>query len=323
MIVNFLLIIVGFVALIFGAEWLVNGASGLAKKYHISDMIIGLTIVAFGTSAPELVVNSLASFTGHPEIVFGNVIGSNIFNTFLILGTVAMIYPISVNKGMIKREIPFSLLIVFLIMILSNAVLGQTNSVLTQWEAVFIFVVFAGFLAYTFVQAKKGAIEEEEIQEGLPTKMFKILGLIIFGLLLLVVGGDVVVKNAIKLAQTFGVSEKVIALTIVAAGTSLPELVTSVVAAGKKKSDIAIGNVIGSNIFNLLLILSVSGMVSPIVFDTAFNVELLLLAIGTLLILLFMWLGTKKQIDRWQGLILFLMMVGYTIYLFQRENISL
>lgn len=322
MILNFLLIILGFAALIFGADWLVNGASGLAKKYNVSDMVIGLTIVAFGTSAPELVVNSFASFQGHPEIVFGNIIGSNIFNTLLILGIVAMVYPIQVNKQMIKREIPFSIIIIFIVMLLSNSILWQKENILTQWEAGLLLLLFLGFLTYTFRVAKSQQVAEESI-EGLPTTMFKILGLIVLGLILLILGGQLVVNNAISLAKQFGLSEKIIALTIVAAGTSLPELVTSVVAAAKKKSDIAIGNVIGSNIFNLLFIISVSGIVSPIVFNPAFNIELILVAFGSILVLLFMKTGAKNQIDRWEGLILFLLMVGYTVFLIYREKIGI
>ena len=312
------LIIIGFVFLIKGADWLVGGASGLAKKHHVSDLVIGLTIVAFGTSAPELVVNSVASIDKHSDIVYGNIIGSNNLNLFVILGIVAMIFPVTVQRSMIKKEIPFSLAITALMMLLSNAVLGQQENILTRFDALILLVLFIAFLIYTFKQSSNEP-ETGEIQ-AVPLTNLKIWSLIALGLGLLVAGGRMVVTGAENIALNIGISEKIIGLTIVAAGTSLPELVTSVVAASKKNSDIAVGNVIGSNIFNILLILSVSGLINPITYVTTFNREMLLLIGGTVLLVLFMFLGKRKnRVDRWEGALLMGIFITYTAFLIQQE----
>ncbi|NLO71271.1 MAG: calcium/sodium antiporter [Porphyromonadaceae bacterium] len=310
-------IVLGFVLLIKGADWSVGGASGLAKKHNVPDLVIGLTIVAFGTSAPELVVNSVASLDKSSDIVFGNIIGSNIFNLFVILGIVAMVFPVSVQKSMIRKEIPFSLGITVLIIVLSNAVLGQKESTISRFDAAILFLLFIAFLVYTFRQAAANpGITELEAK---PMTNLKIWSLIIIGLAILIVGGRLVVTGAVNVAQNLGVSQKIIGLTIVAAGTSLPELVTSIVAAAKKKSDIAIGNVIGSNIFNFLLILSISGFINPITYVTTFNREMLMLTGGTVLLVLFMFVGRKHRVDRWEGALLFGIFIAYTAYLIQSE----
>ncbi|MFV0391586.1 MAG: calcium/sodium antiporter [Paludibacteraceae bacterium] len=318
MILDILLIIAGFVFLIKGADWLVSGASGLAKKNNVSDLVIGLTIVAFGTSAPELVVNAVASIDRYSEIVYGNIIGSNTFNLFLILGTVAVIFPVAVQRSMIRKEIPFSLAITALVMLLSNAVLGQSENVLSRIDSIILFLLFIGFLVYTFKQSKTtpDTVEAIEIK---PMTNVKIGIFIIVGLSILVVGGRMVVTGAESIALDFGISEKIIGLTIVAAGTSLPELVTSVVAASKKNSDIAIGNVIGSSIFNVLLILPISGLIHPIVYEPSFNREMLLLIGGTILLFLFMFTGKKRHIDRWEGGVLLCVFLIYTGYLVAQE----
>ena len=318
MVIDILLIILGFVLLIKGAEWLVNGASALAKKHNISDLVIGLTIVAFGTSAPEMVVNVIASFDKHSDIVFGNIIGSNNFNLFVILGVVALIFPITVKSSMVRKEIPISFIVALILMILSNAILGQKENVLSKWDAALLFGLFLVFLFFTFRQPNTDDIPELTTDIK-PMPGFKIWGFIVVGLSLLIIGGRLVVNSAIAIAQDFGISEKIIALTIVAAGTSLPELVTSIVAASKQKSDIAIGNVIGSNIFNILFILSVSGLISPIAFNPNFNAELLLLIGGTLLLTIFMFTSKKMKIDRWEGAVLLGIFVVYTIYLINKD----
>ena len=318
MVIDILLIILGFVLLIKGAEWLVNGASALAKKHNISDLVIGLTIVAFGTSAPEMVVNVIASFDKHSDIVFGNIIGSNNFNLFVILGVVALIFPITVKSSMVRKEIPISLFLAALVMLLSNAVMGQEENLLSRWDAALLFGLFLVFLYFTFRQPNTDDIPELTTDIK-PMPGFKIWGFIVVGLSLLIIGGRLVVNSAIAIAQDFGISEKIIALTIVAAGTSLPELVTSVVAASKRNSDIAIGNVIGSNIFNILFILSVSGLISPIAFNPNFNAELLLLIGGTLLLTIFMFTSKKMKIDRWEGAVLLGIFVVYTIYLINKD----
>ncbi len=317
MLLDITFIVVGFVFLIKGADWLVGGASGLAKKHNVSDLVIGLTIVAFGTSAPELVVNSVASIDKHSDIVYGNIIGSNNFNLFVILGIVALIFPISVQKSMIRKEIPFSLAITALLMLLSNAVLGQEENILSRFDAIILFILFIAFLFYTF---KQSAVDPEPVDiEIKPMTNAKIWTFIIVGLGVLVAGGRMVVTGAENIALDFGISEKIIGLTIVAAGTSLPELVTSIVAASKKNSDIAVGNVIGSNIFNILLILSISGLINPITYVTTFNREMLLLIGGTILLILFMFVGKRHRIDRWEGALLLGIFVAYTFFLIQNE----
>ena len=317
MILDIVFIVAGFVFLIKGADWLVGGASGLAKKHNVSDLVIGLTIVAFGTSAPELVVNLIASVDKHSDIVFGNIIGSNNFNLFFILGTVALIFPVTVQRSMIRKEIPFSLVITVLVLVLSNAVLGQKENVLSRFEGMALLVLFAAFIYYTFRQsAVDNDVEKIEMKQ---MTTLKIWALIVIGLSLLVAGGRMVVTGAENIALDLGISEKIIALTIVAAGTSLPELVTSVVAASKKNSDIAIGNVVGSNIFNILFILSVSGLIHPVTYVTSFNREMLLLIGGTIILILYMFVGKRYKIDRWEGALLLGVFLAYTIFLIQQE----
>ena len=317
MILDIVFIVAGFVFLIKGADWLVGGASGLAKKHNVSDLVIGLTIVAFGTSAPELVVNSIASVDKHSDIVFGNIIGSNNFNLFFILGTVALIFPVTVQRSMIRKEIPFSLVITVLVLVLSNAVLGQKENVLSRFEGMALLVLFAAFIYYTFRQSiVDNDVEKIEMKQ---MTTLKIWALIVIGLSLLVAGGRMVVTGAENIALDLGISEKIIALTIVAAGTSLPELVTSVVAASKKNSDIAIGNVIGSNIFNLLFILPVSAVIHPVSYATTFNREMLLLIGGTIIVILYMFAGKRYKVDRWEGALLLGVFLAYTIFLIQQE----
>lgn len=305
------LIVAGFILLIKGADWMVSGASALAKKHHVSDLIIGLTIVSFGTSAPELVVNSVASFQRHSDIVFGNVLGSNIVNLFLILGITGLIYPIIVQSNTIWKEIPISILAILVLFVLSNSFFLQEFNIITRIDGAILLIMFAGFLYYIYTQMKS---DRSIISEPVVIEMsnLKIWGLIIIGISGLILGGKLVVDSAIKVASVLGVSEKIIGLTIVAIGTSLPELVTSVVAAFKKNSDIALGNIIGSNIFNILLILSVSSLIHPIDFNTSFNAELYLLAGGTLVLFIAMFTGGKKKLDRWEAGILLLMYFAYT-----------
>lgn len=317
MTISILLIIAGFILLIKGADWMVSGASALAKKNKISDLAIGLTIVAFGTSAPELVVNSIASFQNHSDIVFGNVIGSNNFNLFVILGIVGLIFPIRVQSTTVWKEIPISFLAVLLLFFLANGFFFQDANILSRFDGFILFVFFAFFLLYVYVQLKAEPIETETPIEYLSN--LKIWGLIILGLSGLIFGGKLVVDNAIEIATDLGVSEKIIGLTIVAAGTSLPELVTSVVAAFKKNSDIAIGNIIGSNIFNVFFILSVSSFIRPIKFDVAFNTDIYLLGGGTILLFMAMFIGGRKKLDRWQAGILLAVFIAYTAYLIGNE----
>lgn len=316
MFLSIVLIVAGFVLLIKGADWLVNGASSLAKKNNVSDLAIGLTIVAFGTSAPELVVNAISSSQGYSDIVFGNIIGSNNFNLFVILGIVGLISPIVVQSSTVWKEIPISFLAILALYFLAYDFLEGVH-VVNRWDGLILFSFFAAFLFYVYKQLKA-----EPMPDGAVVKQMangKIWGLIIIGLAGLVFGGRLVVLHAVEIAATLGVSEKIIGLTIVAAGTSLPELTTSVVAAVRKNSDIAIGNIIGSNIFNIFLILSISAFIRPIDYNPVFNKDIFLLAGGTILLFLAMFTGKRKKLDRWEAAILLAVYVTYTVYLINAE----
>ncbi|HSO86902.1 MAG TPA: calcium/sodium antiporter [Draconibacterium sp.] len=318
MVISILIIVAGFVLLIKGADWLVTGSSALAKKYNVSDLVIGLTIVSFGTSAPELVVNSVASFQQHSDIVFGNILGSNIVNLFLILGIAGLIYPITVHTNTVWKEIPVSVLAVVVLYFLSNGFLLQQNNVLTRFDGLILLAFFGAFLYYIYVQMKADRNDPEKLSIK-KLAGWKIWLLIVGGLTGLILGGKLVVDNAVKIATELGISEKIIGLTIIAIGTSLPELMTSVVAAIKKNSDIAIGNIIGSNIFNIFLILSVSSIINPVDFNTSFNTELYLLGGGTLVLFIAMFTGGKQRLDRWESVILLVTYILYTVSLISRE----
>jgi cation:H+ antiporter len=307
------LLLSGFVVLVLGADWLVNGASALAKKYKVSDLAIGLTIVAFGTSAPELVVNVFAAAQGHHDIVLGNIIGSNNFNLLVILGIAGLITPLVVQSSTVWKEIPFSLLAVAMLYIFANDLFTDGPGVISRIDGIVLLVFFALFLWYVAKQLKSDPHESE-----VPHKKYSALKmtlLIVGGLAGLVIGGRLVVTSAVEMARVFGMSEKLIGLTIVAAGTSLPELATSVVAALKKNNDIAVGNIIGSNIFNIFLILGLSSVIQPVSFSTVFNADLLLLTFGTLLLFIAMFTGKSHRLDRWEAAILLMMYIGYTVYL--------
>ncbi len=316
MIIPFFLVAAGFVSLIFGANWLVNGASALAKKYNISDLVIGLTIVAFGTSAPELVVNSIASVKGYSDIVLGNVIGSNNFNLFIILGLSGLILPIKVQTSTAWKEIPISLFVSVLLLFLLNDFVFTGTSYSSRLDGLIMLVLFCLFLYYVFNQMKT---DSQTVAKENQKSALKIWGLICIGLAGLILGGQLVVVKSVEIANTLGISEKIIGLTIVAAGTSLPELVTSIVAATKKNSDIAIGNVIGSNVFNILLILSVSSIIRPIEYNSKFNLDLLILIGGTVFLFAAMLSGQRKKLDRWEAGILFGFYIIYTTYLVIKE----
>lgn len=307
------LLLSGFVVLVLGADWLVNGASALAKKYKVSDLAIGLTIVAFGTSAPELVVNVFAAAQGHHDIVLGNIIGSNNFNLLVILGIAGLITPLVVQSSTVWKEIPFSLLAVAMLYIFANDLFTDGPGVISRIDGIVLLVFFALFLWYVAKQLKSDPHESE-----VPHKKYSALKmtlLIVGGLAGLVIGGRLVVTSAVEMARVFGMSEKLIGLTIVAAGTSLPELATSVVAALKKNNDIAVGNIIGSNIFNIFLILGLSSVIQPVSFSTVFNADILLLTFGTLLLFIAMFTGKSHRLDRWEAAILLMMYIGYTVYL--------
>ncbi len=316
MIINILLVIIGFTGLILGANWLVDGASALAKKYRVSDLAIGLTIVAFGTSAPELVVNIIANLNGYSDIVLGNIIGSNNFNLFIILSISGIILPITVQSSTAWKEIPISLIVSVLVLFLLNDFIFSGQTYLSRLEGIIMLILFLLFLYYVFVQMRN---DQDLHLEVVQKPILKIWGLIIVGLTGLIIGGQLVVNNSVSIAHNLGVSEKIIGLTIVAAGTSLPELVTSIVAAVKKNSDIAIGNIIGSNIFNILLVLSISSILRPVQYNPRFNTDLYILIGGTIFLLIAMLTGQRKKLDRWEASILLGFYVLYTVYLVMNE----
>lgn len=310
----FIFLIFGFILLIKGADFLVTGASVLAKKIGVSDLVIGLTIVAFGTSTPELLVNIFSSAQGNTEIAIGNVIGSNICNILLILGVSALIYPLTVTKGTVWKEIPFSLLAVFVVGFLSNDILfDQADySAFTRSDGLILLSFFAIYFYYV---AGISNVDNGQQQQSGKSSLIKSLVMMVGGLIALIFGGKMVVDGAVKIASDLGVSQSLIGLTVVALGTSLPELATSAVAAYKKNSDIAIGNIVGSNIFNIFFILGVSSLIKPLPIVESINFDILVLIASTLLLSFFMFTGKRRVIDRWEGGLFIFCYVVYMINL--------
>jgi cation:H+ antiporter len=303
MILAYILFVVGFVLLIFSAKWLVEGSSSIAKNFKIPDLIIGLTVVAFGTSAPELIVNVIAGVSDKPDLAIGNIIGSNISNIMLILGVTAIIMEIPVQKSTILSEIPFSLTAALLFGFLANITIFEDEKTigLSQIDGLILIFFFFLFLLYIIYMARQNQdIDTDEIGDLSTGKavIFSIIGIV--GLF---VGGKFVVDNASEIARSWGFSETFIGLTIVGIGTSLPELVTSAIAALKRNADIAVGNIVGSNIFNLLWVLGITAMISPLKFDVVSNIDILVIIGSSALLILFMLIGRKYTIDRWQGII--------------------
>lgn len=317
MILEFVLLVVGLLLLIKGADWLVENASAFARKKNISDLAIGLTIVAFGTSAPELVVNVVAAYQGHEDIVFGNIIGSNNFNLFFILGVAGLITPLLVQQSTVWKEIPISLLAAVVLFFLVNNFFMDEQGNLGRWDGFILILFFLAFLFYVYKQLQ--GVPSSSSHTIKDRSNLKILAFILLGLAGLIIGGRLVVDSAMGIAETMGVSEKIIGVTIVAAGTSLPELATSVIAAFKKNNDIAVGNIVGSNIFNIFFILGLSSLVRPINYNMVFNNDLYLLFGGTALLFLFMFLGGKRTLERWEAGILLILYICYTVYLVLKE----
>jgi cation:H+ antiporter len=312
-------IVIGFVLLIKGADFLVTGASSVAKRFAISEMAIGLTIVAMGTSMPELVVNVISGNSGYNEVVFGNIIGSNIFNLFLILGVAGVIYPLTVQNDTVWKEIPFSLgiTLIFFLLINDNFFSHSEQSGASTIDGIFLFGLFGLFLYYVYRSMKKGENLDVEPIQQISNKKSTIM--VIGGIAGLAIGGKLVVDNAIDIAHNFEVSEKMIGLTIIAAGTSLPELATSATAALKKRSDIAVGNVIGSNIFNILFVLAISSMLNPIEFNTVMNYDIYLLIFGTAVLFIFMFTFSSRRLDRRESAFLLFCFVCYMTYIIIRK----
>jgi len=312
-----LLFVIGFALLVKGADLLVDGSSSIAKRLGVSDLVIGLTIVAFGTSTPELLVNLVASFKGNPEIAIGNIIGSNIANILLILGISALIYPLEIKKSTSWKEIPMNLLATAVVFLMANDVLidKMPTSVLSRIDG-FVFVgFFLIFLVYTIGLAK--AEHESEVgikKHSIPMALAMTFG----GLVALIIGGKWVVDGAVALARTWGVSESLIGLTIVAVGTSLPELATSAVAAYKHKSDIAIGNIVGSNLFNVFWILGVSAIIRPLPINASTNIDIAVCFAATLLLFIFCFTPKRGTLARREGIVFLMGYIAYIAYLMMR-----
>ncbi|MFT5618441.1 MAG: cation:H+ antiporter [Arenicella sp.] len=321
---DYILFLVGFLFLVKGADLLVDGASAIAKNFKISDFIIGLTIVSLGTSTPELVVNVLASLEGSSEIAVGNIIGSNIANILLILGISAIIFPLPIKTNTILSEIPFSLTATILVGYVANATLFDAEKMsISRSDGFILLFFFFLFMSYIYKIAKAEMNsennDEAEKENVKKTNIGKAVLFITLGIVALFFGGKWVVDGAIAIAESFGISKNFIGLTIVAVGTSLPELVTSATAAYKKNTDIAVGNVIGSNIFNLLWILGISASIRPLPFMGISNEDLMILVGASSLIILTMATGKKNSIDRWEGIIFVFLYVAYIGYLVIRE----
>lgn len=319
---SILFIIIGFVMLIKGADFLVDGASNVAKKFHIPEIVIGLTIISIGTSMPELIVSITSAVGGRSDMSLGNALGSNICNLLLILGVSTMIRRIDFKRETRLIEVPMSLVITIVFMLLCN--LGQDIS---RVDAVILIVLFVMFIGYTVVMALKGEQfdkednnEEKEEKKDKENKKTTAVWLdiiyIILGIVILKIGGDLTVDNAVNVAEHFKLSEKIIGVTILAVGTSLPELVTSVSAAIKGKSDIAIGNILGSNIFNMLMIIGVSAMIKPFAYNMSYNKEMIILIVSTIVLTLFPLIPPKNKMSRRNGALYFGMYIAYVISLF-------
>ncbi len=304
------LLAVGFVLLVKGADWFVEGASKVAEKFGIPQLVIGLTIVAMGTSLPEAAVSVSAALKGSAGITIGNVVGSNILNILLILGITAAIKPVAVQKSTVRYEIPFVILVSALLM-----GIGYTDHTVGRVDGILLWVLMIGYLVYLLVMSKKGAPlpGEEGAAEEKPMPVWKMLVLIVLGGAMIVVGSDVAVDAATELARIFGMSERLIGLTIVAFGTSLPELVTSVTASIKGKADIAVGNIVGSNIFNILFVVGTSALITPVVYASDFLVDSLVCIAAA--VLLWLCVFRNRKLGRMGGLLMLLGYGGYFMYL--------
>ena len=308
------LLILGFVALIFGAEWLVNGATSVGVKAKLSPLIIGLTIVAFGTSLPEMIVNVFSCIKGSSGLAIGNIIGSNTMNILLILGVSSMIFPIDVSRISIRRDIPAGFVATLAITLMANDYFIGTSRTINWLEGLVLLIMGARYLWITFKKQPENleTLEGSETQQELPWS--KTILQLVLGIIGLYIGGELVSNNAQKLALSWGMSESTVGLTVVATATSLPELITSIVAALKKNSAIAIGNVLGSNILNIFMVLGVSSLIIPLPFDTKMNQQLLILFAANVIMLTTIFTGKGRKISRFEGFILTLGYVAFMLF---------
>ncbi|HPO50112.1 MAG TPA: calcium/sodium antiporter [Spirochaetota bacterium] len=313
----FFLLILGLAFVVKGADFLIDGSSSIARTFKIPEIVIGLTIISMGTSAPELIVNIFASVKGSSDIVFGNVIGSNLCNLLLILGLSAVIFPITVKRNTVFKEIPFTIIAAFILLIFANfTIFNSPDKALDRFEGAVLLILFVLFLFYVY-RLNKNSKEEEESEIKMIKTPLAVL-FVVLGFAGLFIGGKLTVDNAVNIAKLLGVSEKLIALTIISIGTSLPELATSAIAAYKKRSDIAIGNVVGSNIFNILFILGVSGIIRPVAFQNIMNIDIAVLLAGSVLLFAVMFIGKRHILSRAEGAFFLFGYVGYMAYLIIR-----
>ena len=310
------LLIVGFVALILGANWLVNGATSIGVKAKLSPLIIGLTIVAFGTSLPEMIVNVFSCIKGSPGLAIGNIIGSNTMNILLILGVSSMIYPIDVSRISIRRDIPVGFIATLAITLMANDFFRSTSGTINWIEGLVLLGMGAGYLYLTFKKNSENLdnLESSENSEQQELPWGKTILELVIGIIGLYIGGELVSNNAQKLALSWGMSESTVGLTVVATATSLPELITSIVAALKKNSAIAIGNVLGSNILNIFMVLGVSSLIIPLPFDAKMNQQLLILFAANAIMLTTVFTGKGRKISRFEGAILTLGYVAFMLF---------
>ncbi len=304
MLLQIFLLILGFAMLVFGADWFVEGTSGIARKLGIPQLVVGLTIVAMGTSAPEAAVSITSAFKGNADIAIGNVVGSNILNILIILGLTSVITSVAIQRSTLICEIPYMIFVTIVLI-----VMGYFDGSVNRLEGVILWGLFLVYLGYLFVLAKKGKEENKEVKK----KTWLLIVLAIVGGVVVVWGSDVTVDAAVKIAQEFGVSERFIGLTIVALGTSLPELVTSVTAAKKGNADIAIGNIVGSNIFNILFVIGTSALIIPVSYEPTFLIDGAI-AVGAAA-LLWVAVAKKKKLTRFWGIVMLLCYGGYLAYL--------
>ena len=314
---SYILLIASLVLLVVGANWLVDGSAAIARRYHISEYIIGATIVGMGTSMPELLVSVISGVEGHPEIAIGNVVGSNIFNVFLILGVTALMMPISYTRENIRRDIPTNIIVSLLVMALcALGIFVRGEYGLGRFDGFILLVCFAFYLWYNLkAEHKSGSTEEESEVKGRYKSMTVCVLSILFGLGGLILGGDMFVDSASVIAREWGVSEAIIGLTIVAGGTSLPELVSSIIAVAKKKGQMALGNIVGSNIFNLLLILGVSSLIQPLSMGDITFIDWSVMVLSAVVLMLASITFKRHQLDRADAIILLLIYIAYVVWL--------
>ena len=315
MTIQILILIAGLALILFGANWLVDGSSSIAKRFGISEFVIGLTIVGIGTSTPEMVVSFLSSFQGKADMAIGNIVGSNIFNTMMILGVTALIAPMTITKSNLKRDIPLNIIVTIILILLGMnfTLFGMGQDQLCRIDGIIMLAIFAWYLWTSFKSDEGNGGEDGEGIKEYKTGMSVLL--ITGGLAALIFGGRLFVNSATELAKMFGVSDKFIAITVMAAGTSMPELATCAVAALKGRGQLALGNVLGSNISNILLILGGASLINPLSFSGMTPVDLGMVLLSAIFILASAYFFKKKQLDRFEGIILLLMEAGYMWYL--------